>query len=168
VDDRIPAMLASSFARTTGIDRDDLMQEALIAYWWADACGNYDPHYAAFSTYATHCVTRRLCDVVRATNRQPRYDEMPADDTLADPAPSALDRIEFADVLRGLPEDARTVVRMVLDDAQALAGMTRTAARRALRERLGECLPPRQVDRAFAAIRRALRNGGAPARARWA
>src|ERR1700722_12302043 len=75
MDDRIPAKLASSFARTTGIDRDDLLQEARIAYWWADACGKYDPHHAAFSTYATHCVTRRLCDVVRASHRQPRYED---------------------------------------------------------------------------------------------
>lgn len=171
MDDRIPAKLANSFARTTGLDREDLLQEARIAYWWADACGGYDPHKAAFSTFATHCVYRRLCDLASASKRAPviegsRDDEREAD--FADPAPSPEDAAVFADLLRSLPDDARMVVSMVLGDAQALAGMTRRGARAAVRTALPSDWTPRQADRAFRAVSRALKYGGRPARTRYA
>lgn len=151
----IPQTLAASFAATTGIDRDDLLQEASLAYWRARSGGAYDPHFAAFNTFATHCVYRHLCSVARTGRRYPQHEELqPNDNRLSTNDPSPEDRLIFAEMLRDLPEDARTVVSLILGDAQAMASLTRAAAKRALKKALP--WPPHRLEAAFSSITEAL------------
>lgn len=50
--------IAMSFSLTTGIDFDDLCQEASLAY--LQAMKTYDPNKGKISTYVWHCVNNRL------------------------------------------------------------------------------------------------------------
>lgn len=152
-DDRVPARIAASFAATTGMERDDLAQEARIAAWRAEE--HYDPELAAWSTYATHCVTRRLCSVADRHRRwHPQHEEL--GEHLASAEPSPEDRLIFLDLLRSLPEDARTVADLALSDAHGLLGLTPRAVRSAIRTALS--WPADRADAAVAEVTRLLRG----------
>lgn len=50
--------IAMSFSLTTGIDFDDLCQEASLAY--LEAIKTYNPNKGKISTYVWHCIHNRL------------------------------------------------------------------------------------------------------------
>jgi DNA-directed RNA polymerase specialized sigma24 family protein len=60
--------LANSFAFTTGLDPDDLYQEASLAY--LEALQSYDPSRGALTTHIWHCVSNHLKTVISDENRQ--------------------------------------------------------------------------------------------------
>lgn len=152
-DDRLLLRIAASFATTTGMERDDLAQEARLAAWRAEE--HYDPELAAWSTYATRCVTRRLCSVVDRHRRwHPQHSELI--DDVASLEPSEEDRAVFLDLVRQLPEDARTVVSLVTSDATDLMGLTPRAVRAAIRRALS--WPSDRIDAAVADVLRLLRG----------
>lgn len=158
-----PAVLryARSFARTTGIDLDDLLQEARIAYFRAEAAiesGKYDARISSFDTYATNAVYHHMCKVHAARRREvDASGEEPDADVLADTSTPLPDRqLIFAELVRELPEDARAVVDLVLGDLPAeiidpvLSGVK--GASRRLREYIRLKLGLRRGDRAAAAF----------------
>ena len=154
MDDRLAVKFAGSFAVTTGIEFEDLLQEARIAYHVAE--GRYDPRKSAFVTFATHCVYRSLCSVAdREKQKAPEHEEL-HEWTAFDGAPSPEDQAIFREMLHQLPEDARTMVDLVLSDAREFLGVSPAGARRALRNALG--WPAARVDDAFATVSRALRG----------
>lgn len=55
--------LAWSFSTSTGVEFDDLFQEAYIAYH--EAMKSFDPKKAKLSTYVWHCVSSHLKNYVR-------------------------------------------------------------------------------------------------------
>lgn len=152
----IPARIAASFAATTGLERDDLLQEALLAAWRSEE--HYDPELAAWSTYSTHVVTRRLCSVAERHRRHHpdhRHDEL--GEHLASPESSPEDRMVFLGLIRQLPEDARAVVSLALSDAQDLLGLTPRGVRAAVRAALG--WPAGRADAAIDDVVRLLLRG---------
>ena len=157
MDDRLSVKLAGSFARTTGMDFDDLLQEARIAYLRADGvAGGNDPHKSAFITFATWAVYRSLCSAADYDRRKaPPHEEL-FEWTAFDGAPSPEDAAIFRELLRQLPEDARTMVDLVLSDAGEFLGLSPSGARRALRGALG--WPAERVNAAFAVVSRMLRG----------
>ena len=55
--------IALSFSATTGIDFDDLCQEAALAY--LQAMKSYNPEKGKISTYVWHCINNHLKNYVR-------------------------------------------------------------------------------------------------------
>jgi DNA-directed RNA polymerase specialized sigma24 family protein len=146
-----PAVLkfAHKFAATTDVELDDLLQEGRLAVHRARRAadrarelnyprgnGGYDPHVSAFDTYTTHAVYRGMCSALRKHRRQNRLDivaslddtDAPQFEDAATPSPDR--RLLLAELIRELPEDARAVIALVLDDVPGL-GTERLRRRRA-------------------------------------
>lgn len=69
--------------RDSGIDSDDLFQEATLAL--CSAIKAFDSKKASFSAFASLCISRALNDVIRATNAKRRVPEnmlTPIDDVV--------------------------------------------------------------------------------------
>ena len=64
--------LANSFAMTTGLDREDLFQEAYLAY--LEAMKTYDPTRGAPTTHIWHCVSNHLRNYIK---KQPQVNTIP-------------------------------------------------------------------------------------------
>jgi hypothetical protein len=158
-----PAVLkyAHEFARTSGVELDDLLQEARIAQWKAQAAGSYDPHLASLDTFVTTGVYRAMCSAVprlrRGTPPSSEYQvELSID--LSDQSGPPPDRsLLLAELIRELPVDARAVVELVLDkgDAGILVDQVLANAKGArdrLRSYVRRVLGLRRGDRAEAAF----------------
>lgn len=153
VDVRLAYKLAHSFHQTTGMELEELQQEALMAYAVADVDPSYDDHKAAWTTFAQWCIMRHLCTAVEKHKRKfPQNAEL--HDIHSDPSPNPEDRMIFLDLVSKLPDDAKAVIDIVFSDTEFFAGMASTKARRAIRERLSWKGP--RIDRAFAEIRNLL------------
>lgn len=140
---------ASSFARSTGIEEEDLTQEARLAAYLAASDGRYDPCKASLATYASTRVYRHLCQVNRKEARHPRVtceldEDMPLD------APSPEDVTLFWELIRQLPEDARTVVDLVLGNAPAVANLSPMDSKQIVAETLG--WPRARLREAYGAV----------------
>jgi DNA-directed RNA polymerase specialized sigma24 family protein len=156
-----PAVLkyANSFARTTGMDLNDALGEARVAYSRALRAidtGQYDPHLASFDTYVTHAVYRGMCSAAARSRRAVQTIEG-IDDELPDEAPSPNRRLLLAELIRELPDDARAVVDLVLGDGipDALVDRVLAGSRGAidkLRSHIRRALGLRRGDRAEAAF----------------
>lgn len=150
-----PAVLkyAYSFSTTSGMDLDDLLQEARIARWNAEqgVLGNveYDPRKSSFNTFATYCVYRHLCGITDRHKRvHPITHEL--DEGMPDRSMPAPDRnLLLTELIRDLPEDARVMVDLVLNDVAAM-DLTAHKARAYFRKRLG--LSQGRVNVAFSAV----------------
>lgn len=159
---------AASFHRTTGLDLDDLLQEARVAHLRAvraEENGKYDPHISSFDTYATNAVYHHMCRVHGANRRGAEVlgedlsgeEDASFEETLVDDRTPAPDRrLLLAELVRELPDDARAVVDLVLGDLPAevidpvLAGVR--GASKKLREYVRLALGLRRGDRAAAAF----------------
>ena len=157
--DSIPEWLAASFARSTGLEREDLAQEARLAAWRAEQ--RYDPELAAWSTFSHSAVTRQLCTVL---NRHRRYHSGHVElaDEQASQEASQEDRLVFLDMLRQLPEDARTVAELALSSGDELLGLAPNSwsagsLRDAIRTALG--WPASRVNAAVNDVVRLLLRG---------
>jgi RNA polymerase sigma factor (sigma-70 family) len=62
-NERLLKKLANSYSMTTGVEFDDLFQEAYIAYY--NAMKTYDPNKSKLSTYVWHCVSSHLRNYVK-------------------------------------------------------------------------------------------------------
>jgi len=60
--------IAMSFSVTTGIDFDDLCQEASLAY--LEAMKTYDPDKGKISTYVWHCIHNHLKNYVKIEQQE--------------------------------------------------------------------------------------------------
>jgi DNA-directed RNA polymerase specialized sigma24 family protein len=156
-----PAILkyAAVFARTTGMDYKDVLQEARIAYHKAEraiATGQYDPRKSSFDTFATNCVYHSMCNLYAKHKRHPPVmDEL--DETIMDHTTPPPDRgLLLAQLIRDLPDDARAIVNLVLSDAasdlvdRVLSGAD--GAVRRLKRYIRRELGLRRGDRAEAAF----------------
>jgi RNA polymerase sigma factor (sigma-70 family) len=126
-----PAVLryAHAFAATTDVELDDLLQEGRMAVDHAKRKADaeqYDAARSSFDTYATHAVYRGMCSALRKHRRQHRLDivaslddaDAPQFEDAATPSPDR--RLLLAELIRELPEDARAVIALVLDDVPGL------------------------------------------------
>lgn len=154
----IAAIVAAKFhRRNTHIQIEDLEQEALRALWRAESCGRYDPHLSSLATFSTTVATRSLLTYVGRQGRVGPITEELSDD-LADDRPDPEHAAIFGEMIRQLPEDARTVVRLVLGDSASFGGVSSGEARRVIGEALG--WPARRLADAFSVIEAALRSSG--------
>ncbi len=144
---------AYTFYGTTGIEHEELLQEAYLAAWLAATDGSYEPEASSLKTYASRCVFNKLCTVsTQARRKHPTTDEL--DPQMAGAQPSPEDVACFRELLRQLPDDAKLVVRMILEDAGAVAGLAPTKVKLALAEALN--WPRARLREAFTAISKAL------------
>jgi len=155
MDDRLPAKLAHKASRSTGLELDDLLQEARLAYWKAKHHGSYDPHKSAWSTYSYISVSRHLWGVTDSHRRKyPDCEELSDEVPCGDPSPE--DRAIFMEMLRQLPDDARTVVDLVFSGAPELSSATPARIRQVLRSALG--WPADRVNEAVRHVTAILRE----------
>jgi DNA-directed RNA polymerase specialized sigma24 family protein len=164
---------ANSFARTTNLELDDLLQVGRMAHARAETAidtGQYDPRKSSFNTFTTRVVYRELCSELEWSRRHsgPPTVSLDAEDEeedgprrgvgeLADETTPAPDRrLVLAELIRELPEDARAVVDLVLGDlpdglVDAVLDGVRGAPQR-LRSYVRRTLGLRRGDRAEAAF----------------
>ena len=155
--EEVVAYHVGRFALSTGIDPEDLAQEARIAA--ARAVATYDPAHASLRTYASRCVYRRLLTVAtRERRRYPAVDDEPLDEEEPSADASPEDAAVFREMLRELPEDAALVCDLILGDASRFAGLSPSAARRAVRDALD--WPRARLARAFESVSASLASGG--------
>jgi RNA polymerase sigma factor (sigma-70 family) len=62
-NEKILKKLAWSYSTTTGVEFDDLFQEACIAY--LEALKTFDPQKSKLSTYVWHCVSAHLKNYIK-------------------------------------------------------------------------------------------------------
>jgi len=154
----VAAIVAARFYRANrhmGAEYEDLEQIAAQAVWRAE--GRYDPHASSLATFSTVCATRDLLSHVdRRVRRQLVTEELGEHEV--DPGPSPEYAAIFGEMVRQLPEDARTVVRLVMEDASVFGGLASETARRMIGRALG--WPAERLQDAFASIEASLRSGG--------
>ena len=63
--------IAWSFHKTTGLDYEDLFQEAYLAY--VDALKHYNPAKSAITTYMWHCITSRLTNYIKQEDKHRKH-----------------------------------------------------------------------------------------------
>lgn len=148
--------LAGAYCLTTGLEYEDLLQEALLGYWCAENYGNYDPHKASFETFATRIMVNQLNTVTRMHLRKfPNHCSLDeAKNVPEDRQPGAEDILYIKELIRELPEDAQFVARLMLENAAEFAGVAMNRTRKLLREMLP--WPAGRTDRAFKQIADAL------------
>ena len=150
---------ARTFHGSTGIELDDLLQEARMAAWTATSNDRYDARRASLRTYASNVVYRRMCTLTgQHGRRQPPTEEL--DEGFASATPSPEDEVGFRELLRELPEDARIVVSMILSDAGAVANLAPGCAKRVIADALG--WPKGRLQSAFSRIEMMLMKYGRP------
>lgn len=100
--------LAWSFHKSTGLDWDDLFQEAALAY--LEAYKGYDKSKGKVTTYMWHVITSRLIDYVRREKKQmppwSTLDEVKSsyrNESIWESLPLRLER-EFEILLKGIAE----------------------------------------------------------------
>lgn len=113
--------LAWSFHRTTGIDFEDLVQEACLT-WHAYVEDNpkYDPRRMALTSYAYLCI--RSGFLTMASKRQ-HFVGLPEDFELSNDNPSPEDREIFIDGLRSLSKEANLIVKMIFEAPDEFLGI---------------------------------------------
>lgn len=148
------AVAGDFYRRNSGaIEREVLEQEAMTAVWRAESRtgpGAYDPHLSSLRTFSTVCARRDLLTLAErhartAISTVPLYahadgresTNLMLAETIADDAPDPEQAAIFGEMLRQLPEDARTVVRLILEDAEAFVGASPRRARGLVAEALG-------------------------------
>lgn len=147
----IAAMVAHDFhRRNPAIEYETLEQEALEAVWRSETGGRYDPRVASLRTFSTTCARRQLLTIAQREGRRAiptvsldmrrggeKMDGLSIAETLADESPDPEHVAMFRELLRQLPEDARTVVRLALEEAGSLGGLAPRRARAVIAEALG-------------------------------
>jgi DNA-directed RNA polymerase specialized sigma24 family protein len=154
-DERIAVALANRFAASTGMEFEDLYQEAMRACWTARTDGSYDPRKASLNTYQTTCAYRHLCTVA-VQHKRSVVATVEISMLIQDCQPSPEEIALFRDMVGKLPDDARLVVDMIFNQLGSVTGMTHIRVRQFLRL----VLPwsPSRIDRAFRDIRLMLRG----------
>lgn len=127
--------LAGAYCQTTGLEYEDLLQEALLGYWYAENYANYDPHKAAFETFATRIMVNGLNTVTTTHRRKfPAHSGLDEAGTVPDNRePGAEDILYIKELVRELPEDAQFVARLVLENATIFAGVAKNKIKKTLR-----------------------------------
>jgi DNA-directed RNA polymerase specialized sigma24 family protein len=132
---------AHSFAAITGLELDDLLQEARIACWNAEvgAIGSikYDPRKASINTFITWCVYRHLCGIAERHKRTYQISNELNEAIPDQHTPLPDKNLLLAELIRELPDDARIAVNLVLGDVDAIVGLTTRKARGYIRQTLG-------------------------------
>lgn len=109
--------IAISFSLTTGIDMDDLFQEANLAC--LEAIKEYNPNKGRVSTYVWHCVHNHLKNYVKEEIKQKHI---------------SLDSIrvnksyEFSPFFNSLSQEAIEIARLVLKKPKNFICMTKETA----------------------------------------
>ena len=169
----IAAMVAGKFhRRNPDIEFEVLHQEALEAVWRAQDGDHYDPTKAGFATFATTCATRQLLTLAQTHRRRCLPIEsldaieagvLDARGWLDDPQPGPEHSAIFSELIRQLPDDARTVVQLVLGDAGMFGGLVSRRAKRLIGDALG--WPAERLLSAFSDIAHGLGRKGVSRRA---
>ena len=148
--------MARGFARTTGLEYDDLAQEARIAYWKAENDPRYDPRKAGLATFCSLCAYRAMCNHTARQQAFASHHEVgPVDPALPDDRVPPDDAVYFRELLGALPEDAKMIVGMMFGEALTVSTGN---MRDFVRKRLHRVWPRWRIDRAFRAISQMLRT----------
>ena len=102
--------IAWSFHRTTGIDWDDLFQEASLSY--CEALKNYDPAKGKLSTYMWWRISSHLTDVMQEHNRY----KAPLEDSSL--IKGQHDQYQPEYVFENLSKDAMKIMDVILSEPE--------------------------------------------------
>lgn len=178
METRMAMQLAMSFQRTTGLDLDDLFQQACLVYAEAEVDGKHDPTRMKFTSYvymrmrsgligycqSQHCHARRLQFRDGSSTYRDDGQERPGcgmDDWATRVAPPERGA-EITEFLEHLDPDARTVCELVLDNADEYAPIHQHwhAARRRVKTELNELgWSGVRIARVLADVRQAVTAG---------
>jgi DNA-directed RNA polymerase specialized sigma24 family protein len=115
--------LANSFANTTGLDYEDLFQEAQLAY--LEALRTYDKDRGAVSTHVWWCVSNRLKNYIKKENEE-RVCSIPAEEYDVP--------ISSTPFWEKLSKDATRIADIVLDSPQTFLKLGKTHSPKKIKE----------------------------------
>ena len=138
--------IAWDFHKSTGLDWNDLFQEAALAY--LESMETYDKEKGAVSTHVWHCITSRLKNYLQQ-ERDWVYPLVDIEDAFKEP-------IYYDSFWFKIPEDIQKQVNIILEgiaemDSYFLEGVCSTTKKRHLKE---------AQTSAKITIRRLLRSAG--------
>lgn len=150
--------LSWQYHQQTGVDFEDLLGEAEVAY--CKAAQHYDPaRPVQFSTYLYTAVLNQISSFIQRELRNNQY-TVSANDVDLETVGDVTKHDHFWAVLEDMPEDARRVCRMVLDSPQdylrQAPKMTRGQIKRQLRSEWG--WTHQRIWGAFHSIHQALKE----------
>jgi len=141
--------LAWSFSRTTGLEFEDLFQEACLAYMWALNDERYDPSKSKFTSFAYMKMRNWLSDYAesqyraRDLNLEGMLAESSEEDSafaLEDLLPSdeagPEHALAFAEELGELSPEAKEICRMVMEEPSEYAQLGKRAGRGRVKDEL--------------------------------
>ena len=115
--------LAWSFHDSTGIEWDDLFQEAALAY--LESLENYDPEKGQISTYLWHCVSSRLKDYT--------FKERKWQNPLCDLSEAKGKVVSYTSFWDYIPEELKEVVELIIKQPEVFDQLEPVDARRMVR-----------------------------------
>jgi RNA polymerase sigma factor (sigma-70 family) len=127
--------IAWSYHKTTGVDYEDLYQQACFLY--LDAMDRYKDHYQTkFTTFAWIHMRNQLADYVNGIYNSQDYlleDSVPeegdVDDLLSGEQPTPESALAFAESLDGLDPEAKAICNLVFSRPSEFAQLGRQQGR---------------------------------------
>jgi len=102
----IARKIAWSFHRTTGVEFEELLSEACLAYCEAEVDPNYDPRKSAMTTFAYYKMHSHLKNYIK----KQYHDEQVNDRAELTPE----QEVEFKDTIESLTDEAKFVCEQIL------------------------------------------------------
>lgn len=148
--------MAGGFAKTTGLEFDDLYQQARLAYWQASKDPRYDPRKASIGTFCSLCTYNQLCSYAAKQKAwAERLPTEPLDETMPEQRPSQEDTVYFRELMRALPDDAKTIIKMMFAESDDTGP---SKMRERIREKLHRVWTKVRLEQAFHDIKIMLRT----------
>jgi len=113
--------IAWSFHTTTGVEWDDLFQEAALAY--CEALKNYDPERGTIAGYMWSCITSHLKDYIHEQEKQTGHICSIEDVNIDYP-------VNTTPLFESLSKEADEIVNMILSSPEIFDNLTPELAQR--------------------------------------
>ena len=117
--------IAMSFSQTTGLEFDDLFQEASLAYF--EAMKTHDPSRGKITTHLWHCVENRLKNYLKDYKK---YDAVSLDNVQID------EIVHESPLFENLSETAFEVAKIVLTTPEEFICLTQDEAKKRIKHAL--------------------------------
>ena len=157
---QIAERLARAFARSTGIDADDLYQTACLALLNEQTRDGYDPGRCAYKTWINTVVASKLKTYVERCNRAISAGDEAFDfNTMPDRGAEPADFIDFLGAAESLPPLAKAIAAHALEQGERYVLAGSIGARALMRNELGrQGWRRRDVDQGIREVRQMLRQ----------
>ena len=155
----ITRKLAGTYHRSSGIDFEELLGEANLAYAQAvhaAETGVYDPGKSAWGTYVWMRVECRLRSVIKQRKYRVIGTEEPSS-CIPDTQPPTDRSTILSNLLSKLPEEALFAIRLVIESPTEYLSQSRASARRDIKKTLRHRgVSATRTELVFRSVRKAL------------